>query len=104
MEGLVNRSLLRARTATHEWIVPDGHDFSTPPDGYVVSFMHFHERGLVAPQNHFLQGLLHYYKIELQHLNPNGIQHIVTFIVLCEGYLGIEPHFDLWRYFFSIDL
>jgi hypothetical protein len=89
MEGLVNRSLLRARTATHEWIVPDGHDFSTPPDGYVVSFMHFHERGLVAPQNHFLQGLLH---------------HIVTFIVLCEGYLGIEPHFDLWRYFFSIDL
>ena len=28
----------------------------------------------------------------------------MAFIVLCEGYLGIEPHFELWRYFFSISL
>jgi hypothetical protein len=48
--------------------------------------------------------LLHYYDIELQHLNPNEIQHIMAFIELCEGYLGIEPHFDLWRYFFSVSL
>jgi hypothetical protein len=40
----------------------------------------------------------------LQHLNPNGIQHIAAFIALCEGYLGIEPHFKLWRYFFSVSL
>ena len=24
----------------------------------------------------------------------------MAFIALCEGYLGIEPHFKLWRYFF----
>jgi hypothetical protein len=24
--------------------------------------------------------------------------------MLCEGYLGIELHFELWRYFFSISL
>ena len=52
----------------------------------------------------FLRGLLHYYKIELQHLNPNGIQHMATFIALCEGFLGINPHFNLWRYFFAITL
>ena len=23
---------------------------------------------------------------------------------MCEGYLGIEPHFKVWRYFFSISL
>ena len=23
---------------------------------------------------------------------------------MCEGYLGIEPYFKLWRYFFSISL
>ena len=23
---------------------------------------------------------------------------------MCEGYLGIEPHFELWRYFFVISL
>jgi hypothetical protein len=24
--------------------------------------------------------------------------------MLCEGYLGIEPHLNLWRYFFCISL
>jgi hypothetical protein len=65
MEGLVNHGLLRVKSATQEWIVPDGHDFSTPPDGYVVSFMHFHDCGLVAPAHRFLLVLLYYYKIEL---------------------------------------
>ena len=23
---------------------------------------------------------------------------------MCEGYLGIKPHYELWRYFFSISL
>jgi hypothetical protein len=23
----------------------------------------------------------------------------VAFIALCEGFLGINPHFELWRYF-----
>jgi len=48
--------------------------------------------------------MLHYYKIEPQHLNPNGIQHMVVFIALCEGFLGINPHFNLWRHFFAITL
>jgi hypothetical protein len=66
--------------------------------------MHFHERGLATPPHRFHLGLLHLYKIELQHLTPNGIQHIAGFIALCEGYLGIEPHLDLWKYFFAVDL
>ena len=24
----------------------------------------------------------------------------MAFIMMCEGYLGIEPYFELWRYFF----
>jgi hypothetical protein len=28
----------------------------------------------------------------------------VAFVVLCKGYLGIEPYFELWRYFFSVSL
>jgi hypothetical protein len=61
-----------------------------PPDGYVISFVHFHEHGLANPAHRFLWGLLHYYKIELQYLNPNEIQHMVAFVSLCEGFLGIE--------------
>ena len=29
---------------------------------------------------------------------------MATFIALCEGFLGISPHFDLWRYFFTVTL
>ena len=46
--------------------------------------------------------MLHYYKVELQHLTPNEVQHIAAFVALCEGFLGISPHFDLWRYFFAV--
>ena len=46
--------------------------------------------------------------MELQHLNPNGIQHVdgiqQAFVFLCEGFLGISPHFDLWRHFFAVNL
>ena len=42
--------------------------------------------------------------MELQHLNSNGVQHIVAFVAMCEGFLGISPHFGLWQYLFAINL
>ena len=76
----------------------------SPPDGYVISFACFHEHGFATLTHRLLRGLLHYYKIELHHLNPNGIQHMAVFIALCEGFLGISPHFDLWWHFFAVTL
>ena len=73
MEGLVHRGLLRARTSAEEWLLPGNEDSPSLLDGYVVSFTHFHECGLMTPAHKFLRGLLHFYKIELQHINPNGI-------------------------------
>ena len=29
---------------------------------------------------------------------------MATFVTLCKGFLGICPHFDLWRYFFTVTL
>ena len=104
MEGLIHRGLLLTRTSAEEWLLPGEEDLPSPPDDYIVLFAHFHERGFMTPTHRFLRGLLHYYKIELYHLNPNGIQHMAVFITLCEGFLGINPHFDLWRYFFTITL
>jgi hypothetical protein len=73
MEGLIKRGLLHARTTTMEWLVPHREEVPAPPGGYVVLFVPFLERGLTTPPHRFLEGLLHHYKIELQHLNPNGI-------------------------------
>ena len=95
MEGLIRRGLLHARTSAEEWLLPSEEDLPLTPNGYVVLFAHFHERGFVTPAHKFLRGLLHYYRIKLQHLNPNGIQHMAAFVALCEGFLGIRPHFDL---------
>ena len=85
-----------------EWLLPRLEDASAPPDGYIVSFIPFHEGRLAMPTHCFFHGLLHYYGIKLRHLTPNGIQHITVFIAMCEGYLGIEPHFELWWYLFYV--
>jgi hypothetical protein len=49
MESLVKRGLPPARTKALEWVVPGDKEAPAPPDGYHVSFIPFHERGLVAP-------------------------------------------------------
>jgi hypothetical protein len=33
-----------------------------------------------------------------------GIWHMAAFVTLCEAYMGIEPHFNLWNYFFHARL
>jgi hypothetical protein len=65
MEAFVKRGLLRARTEANEWIVPGDEEVLMPPNGHVISFVPFHERGLTVPPHRFFLGLLHYYGIEL---------------------------------------
>ena len=65
MEGLVHHNLLRAQTSVEEWLLLGKEDLPSPPDGYVVSFVHFHDCRFATLTHKFLQGLLHYYKIEL---------------------------------------
>jgi hypothetical protein len=48
MEGLIKKGLLHARVTGDEWIVPSDEDGSVVPNGYIVSFMHFHEHGLAS--------------------------------------------------------
>src|SRR5947207_8658508 len=82
------------------WRAADGELFSTANTGELVVFEPFFYRGFSLPTNNFFWGLLHFYGIELVHLNPNSILHIATFIPLCEAFLGIEPHFALFRHLF----
>jgi hypothetical protein len=35
-------------------------------------------------------------------LTPNSILHLAIFITLCEAFLGIEPHFGLWKKIFFV--
>jgi hypothetical protein len=67
-----------------------------PPAGFRVLYLAFLLWGLSLPPHPFLPGLLFAYGIQLHDLNPKTILHIVCFIMLCECFLGIEPHWALW--------
>jgi hypothetical protein len=69
---------------------------------YVVVCSMFYKRGFGAPTHRFLHFLLQFYGLELHHLTPLGILQIVAFISLCIAYMGIDPHFNMWIYFFHI--
>jgi hypothetical protein len=48
-EGHIKKGLLHMRVTGDEWLVRGKEDGPVVPDSYVVSFVHFHERGLVSP-------------------------------------------------------
>jgi hypothetical protein len=70
--------------------------------GFRVMFFAFLLCGLSLPAHEFLRGLLFIYGVQLHQLTPNSILHIACFITLCESFLGIEPHFLLWKFLFRL--
>src|ERR1041384_3118708 len=67
-----------------------------------VCFQSFFPRGFALPIHPFLRGLLCAYQLQLHDLTPNGILHIACFITLCEGFLGVYPHWGLWKRLFNV--
>jgi hypothetical protein len=70
----------------------------------IPMFTRFAERGLALPTSNFFKELLEYYVIEYLNLNlnPNGIFHTSVFVHFCEAFLGIKPHWVLFRKFFRV--
>jgi hypothetical protein len=62
----------------------------------------FFQHGFSLPSCEFLRDLLHHYKIELVHLNPNSILQIAAFVHLCECYLAVHPNFSLFKHYFFL--
>jgi hypothetical protein len=106
LEELVSDGLLRSRASRSPpecRVPPSDHRESAPPEGYMVSFVAFHERGLGMPPSCFMRALLHYYKVELHHLTTNSISQAAIFVAVCKGYLGMEPHWNLWLHLFKAE-
>jgi len=84
-EGLLHH---RTSLSSLEWIAPPAdHREPRPPKGYVVSFAKFHRHG-----------------VELQHFSPNAITITTVFAAVCEGYLGMMPHWELWLHLYRGEL
>jgi hypothetical protein len=106
LEALVADGLLcpLSGDSQPEWMAPPSGATPSPPLGYVVSFVSFHERGFGVPVSRFMRAILYVYGVELHNLSPNSISQAAIFAAVCEGYLGIAPHWDLWTHLFSAEL
>jgi hypothetical protein len=103
--AIIKKEVEKARTdgliAAQDSIrFPSTERIPKPPSGYRVMFLAFLLRGFSLPAHEFLRGLLFIYGVQLHQLTPNSLLHIACFMTLCESFLGIEPHFLLWRSIF----
>ena len=71
------------------------------PNECVVFVPHF-LRGLGFTLHPFVRGLMFYYGLDFHDLAPDAIIHISSFIIVCEAFLHVTPHFDLWPKTFNV--
>ena len=83
-------------------LLAKGQIVPTPePHERVVCLAHF-VRGLGFPLHPFVHGLMFYYGLDFHDLAPNSILNISAFIIVCEAFLRIPPHFGLWLKTFNV--
>jgi hypothetical protein len=82
--------------------IPGAETTPAPPPGFRVMFLAFILRGLSLPAHEFLRGLLFIYGVQLHDLTPNSVLQIVCFVTLCECFLGVDPHWALWKRIFLV--
>jgi hypothetical protein len=96
LEDMEARGLLQEK-AVFGWNCYHSQEFPLEDRTEAVVFWSFYEKGFGLTVGAFFRRLLKYYRLEAIHLKPNSIALIAIFIHLCEGFLGIPTHFNLWR-------
>jgi hypothetical protein len=84
----------------YSWWICRGVTVPTEDTHESVIYIPFLIRDLALPISPFFRGLLDFYHLNLTHLNPNSILQVYVFVHLCEAFLGILPHFGLWKYLY----
>jgi hypothetical protein len=93
---------MMAEAVIDGWRESPGENYLDPRPGEIVMFEDFYWPRFGNPCHTFLRKLCDYYKVSICNLHPNSILAVSIFITLCESYLGIQPHFNLWRHFFCL--
>jgi hypothetical protein len=85
-----------------QWCLATREDIPTPNIEEIMVFSSFFQCGFGLLACDFLRGLLDHYKIELVHLSPNSVLQIIVFVHLYKAFLGISPHFALFKNYFFL--
>ncbi|KAE8785509.1 hypothetical protein D1007_40746 [Hordeum vulgare] len=72
----------------------------TPAVGEVAVFTEHFYWGFGLPASAFFVEWLRFFGLQSHHLALNAILQLSAFVVLCEGFVGIEPRINLWRSLF----
>ncbi|KAE8821692.1 hypothetical protein D1007_00098 [Hordeum vulgare] len=80
--------------------IPGAETALKPQEGEVVVFDEHFYRGFGLPASTFFSNFLTFFSLQPHLLAPNANLQLALFVVLCEGFLGIEPHLDLWQSLF----
>ncbi|KAE8817573.1 hypothetical protein D1007_04672 [Hordeum vulgare] len=80
--------------------LPSSETAPAPNAGEVVVFVEHFYRGFGLPASSFFAEWLQFFGLQPHHLASNAILQLAAFVVLCEGFVGIEPRVDLWRSLF----
>jgi hypothetical protein len=100
--ALVNNGFLREKEMDL-WCTATCDPYPTEKNpNEIPMFARLVERGLALPTIEFFKGMLRYYGIAYLNLNPNGIFHVSVFVHFCEAFMGIKPHWILFRKFFRL--
>ena len=79
-----------------------GQVIPTPEPNESVVFVSHFLRGLGLTLDPFARGLMFYYGLDFHDLAPDAILLISSFIVVCEPFLHVTPHFGLWLKTFNV--
>ncbi|KAE8815377.1 hypothetical protein D1007_07222 [Hordeum vulgare] len=82
--------------------IPEAETAPTPQEGEIVVFDEHFYRGFGLPASTFFPNFLTFFGLQPHHLAPNAILQLASFVILCEGFLGIEPRLDLWQSLFFL--
>jgi hypothetical protein len=93
LEALVADGLLRPLSGDPqtEWIAPPSRAAPSPPPGYVLSFVSFHERGFGVPSSRFMRAILHFYEVELHNLSPTPSRKQPSSWWFAKSFWGLTP-------------
>jgi hypothetical protein len=98
---LIENHLLPSR-AVLQWRSEKDEEISTPNTNEIVFSTSFFQRGFGLPSCDIFRILLHHYKVELVHLNPNSNLQIAVSVHLCEAYLAVPSNFPLFKHYFFL--
>ena len=84
---LENMGLLQEQGVS-QWRAGEGEDYPMEGTLETIMFRDFVERGLTLPVSDFFYRLLQFWGIQLHHLTPQSILHLLIFTHFCEAFLG----------------